>query len=69
MPVSRAFRYISFRVPIKGAPGSSHRPAIEREREREMPFPVHSIFLSIVPSKQNPLQVPHWGPEGERTHF
>jgi len=55
--------YISFWAPSKGAPppGSPHRAPIERA-----PFPKPSfIRLFRVCRKNNPLQVPQWGPYGE----
>jgi hypothetical protein len=64
MPVSRAFLYISFRIPSKGAlpPGSSHRAPIERDTL----FPVPSFTISVSPQvNEPPLQVSKRGPYGE----
>ena len=70
MPLSRALLYISIKVPSKGAspPGSSQ--SSHRERERDALFLETSFeCLFKVPSKWSPLQVPHWGPYGERCLF
>jgi hypothetical protein len=61
MPITRAFFYISFRVPSKGAlpPGSSLRAPIERDAV----FPEPSVTcLSKYPVKDSPLQVLPAGP-------
>ena len=64
IPISRAFLYISLRVPSKGAlpPGSPHRAPIEETLH------FHSPALSVlqIPWATSPLQVSQWGPFGER---
>ena len=67
MPVSRAFLYISFRVPSKGdpPPGSPYRAPIESALFPDPSF----ICLSRVPSKRSLLQVPQRGPYGESCPF
>jgi len=59
---SRSFHYMSFGVLSIGAilPGSSHRAPIERERERDAPFPEPSfVCLSKPPVKQAPSTLPN----------
>jgi hypothetical protein len=63
MPVSRAFLYISFRIPSKGS--ALQVPLVElpeRERERYGPFPELSICLSESPVKQPPSRFPNGAP-------
>jgi len=73
MPISRAFLYISFRAPSKGAlpSGSPQRSPIERERERERDSISRALFycLSKSPVNEPTLQVSQWGPYGERCPF
>ena len=64
MHVSRAFLYISFRVPSKGAPppGSPNRAPIERDA----PFPEASFnYISLFLGKWIPPPSPQV-PQGER---
>jgi len=57
MPLTRAFLYITFRVPSKGAlpPGSPHRAPVGRDT----PFPEPSFnYLSAFPVNGSPPRVP-----------
>jgi len=66
MPVSRAFFYISYRDPSRGAlpPGSLNRASTERD-------PPHLEPLSTIPQipqSRSPLQVAQLGPHEEEAH-
>jgi hypothetical protein len=61
--VSRAFFYVSFKVPRKGAPSPRRVPT-----ERDAPFPEPSFTrLSKSPAKKFPFQVPPAGPRWRET--
>jgi hypothetical protein len=79
MLITRAFLYITFRVPVKEppTPGSPHRAPIERDALFPEPSfnylsfpgewtPLHLHFSLRVPGKLLPLHVPQQGPYGER---
>ena len=63
--------YVAFRVPIIGAvpPGSLHKASIYRERERHFIYRVLFYCLSKSLVNEPLLQVPQWGPSGERCTF
>ena len=65
MPVSRAYLYISFRIPSKRAP---LKFPLTQLPQTEMPISKDLLPLSLrVPSQWIPLsEVPQWGPYGER---